>query len=165
MTPFWTDQDETRRYDHYVRAAASDTYPWELDERSDQQHAFASLAWRAGGGPVMSPPYIRSHHLVAGARVYRSSWDGALLATVTLATPPPAPLAKLGRWSGWPTETAGDHYVPVDPYEQQIGAAAGRGCRTCRSRRTLRTWPGSQPRMWTCWWLSSTASSGLRSRR
>jgi hypothetical protein len=117
--------DGESRYGAYVRdAVAADRYAWDMDHDEDRRHEFAALAWRNATGPVMSPGYVRYHHRIRGARVYRSGWDGALLASVTVATPPPAAIARLGTWSDWPTELSGGQYIPVDPYEEQIGNSA-----------------------------------------
>jgi hypothetical protein len=129
--PFTIDRDYDRaqasdgvsRYGHYIRdaVAADHSHVWDYENETDRRHAFAALAWRTATGPVMAPGYVRYHHLILGARVYRSSWNGALLASVQLATPPPAALARLRQWADWPTELRGENYVPVEPYEQQIG--------------------------------------------
>lgn len=117
--------DGHSRYGAYIReAAARDTYAWDLD---DGRAEWSAMAWRAATPPVMAPGYVRYHHLIQGARVYRSDWDGSLLAAVSLATPPPAPLASLRGWRDWPTERSGGEYVPVAPYEEQIGKATGGG--------------------------------------
>ncbi|WP_433474980.1 hypothetical protein ACQPZP_40935 [Spirillospora sp. CA-142024] len=115
--------DGVSRYGHYLReaVAADHGLVWGFEDETDRQHAFAALAWRTATGPVMAPGYVRYHHLILGAEVYRSSWDGALLASVQLATSPPAGLARMRQWADWPTELRGEHYVPVGPYEQQIG--------------------------------------------
>lgn len=113
--------DGESRYGHYAReAAAGDHYAWDLDDDDDRRHAFAALAWRAATGPVMAPGYVRYHHLISGASVFRSSWDGTLTASVELRTPPPAGLAKMTRWRDWPTELRDGEYVPVAPYEEQV---------------------------------------------
>ncbi|MCO6011723.1 hypothetical protein NE236_42935 [Actinoallomurus purpureus] len=120
--------DGESRFGAYVRdAAASNSYAWDLQDAADQRHEFAHLAWMAATPPVMAPGYVRYHHLIKGAHVYRSQWDGSLLASVTLATPPPAALARLRGWQGWPRELSGSEYVPVEPYEEQIGRAASGG--------------------------------------
>lgn len=97
--------DGDSRYGHYVReAAANDRYAWDLDGEDDRRRQFAALAWRAATGPVMAPGYVRYHHLISGASVRRSNWDGTLVASVSLLTPPPAALARLRQWRDWPTE-------------------------------------------------------------
>lgn len=114
--------DAESRFAAYVRdAVARDRYPWETGSTS-AAYEFADLAWRAATPPVMAPGYVRYHHRIRSARVYRSQWDGTLLASVAVATPPPAAIARLRGWGDWPTERQGDgEYAPVDPYEQQIG--------------------------------------------
>ncbi|WP_395111592.1 hypothetical protein [Actinomadura sp. SCN-SB] len=115
--------DGVSRYGHYLRdaLAADRGYVWDFDDETDRRHAFAALAWRAATGPVMAPGYVRYHHLVLGAKVYRSTWAGALLASVQLATSPPAGIARMRQWAGWPTELRCGNYVPVGPDDQQIG--------------------------------------------
>ncbi|MDA8368938.1 MAG: hypothetical protein M0026_03610 [Nocardiopsaceae bacterium] len=115
--------DGHSRFGHYVReAVAADRDPWDSD---DGRAEWAALVWRAATPPVMAPGYVRYHHLIQGARLYRSQWDGALLASVSIATPPPAPLTRLRDWHGWPTELSGGEYVPVDPSERQVSEARG----------------------------------------
>ncbi|MEU8347685.1 hypothetical protein AB0C74_38810 [Spirillospora sp. NPDC048832] len=113
--------DGESRYGHYAREAFStDHYAWDLDEDEDRRRAFAATAWRAATGPVMAPGYVRYHRLISGASVARSHWDGTLTASVDLRTPPPAGLAKMTRWQGWPTELGEEGYIPVEPSEQQV---------------------------------------------
>ncbi|MFG1858934.1 hypothetical protein ACGFJT_44365 [Actinomadura geliboluensis] len=112
--------DGESRYGVYARQiAVGDPGPWDM-AGEDGRHAFASMAWRAATGPVMSPGYVRYHPLISGANVFRSHWDGSLAATVELRTPPPAGLARMHRWRSWPTESNGDEYVPVSPSEQDV---------------------------------------------
>lgn len=75
----------------------------------------------------MAPGYVRHHHLITGSRVYRSRENGQLMASVTVATPPPAEFAKLCQWRDWPTKPRGGNYVPVGPYDAQIERAAPGG--------------------------------------
>lgn len=127
---FWVDReydkdlasDGVSRYGVYAKEAfAANREPWDwFDDPVIAKVDFAATAWRAATGPVMSPGYVRYHHLVTGTRIARSGWDGSLTGYVTLATPQPAGLAKLRRWRGWEYELEGDHYRPQEPYEQQI---------------------------------------------
>lgn len=126
----WIDQgydkdlasDGVSRYGVYAKEAfAANREPWEwFDDPVIAKVDFAATAWRAATGPVMSPGYVRYHHLVTGTRIARSGWDGSLTGYVTLATPQPAGLAMLPRWKSWEDELEGDHYRPTEPYEQQI---------------------------------------------
>jgi hypothetical protein len=115
--------DGVTRFGVYAREAfAADTYPWDLDEDADRR--IASIAWRAATPPVMAPGYVRYHHLITGASISRSGWDGTLNGYVTLVTPPPAAIATMRRWRDWEHELEGDRYRPVGPYEEQISAIA-----------------------------------------
>lgn len=108
------------RYGNYIRdAVARDSGAWDMGE-PDGRHEFASLAWRTGSGPVMSPGYIRYDPMVSGASVYRSPWDGTLVASVALRTPRPRGLAGMAGWRGWPTEWHDGSHVPVAPYERDV---------------------------------------------
>lgn len=113
--------DGESRYGHYVReAVTTDRYPWDLDDDADRRHEFAALAWRAATPPVMAPGYVRYHHLISDARVYRSSWDGTLAASVSVLTPPPATLAQLRGWQSWQIELRDGNHVPIEPSEREI---------------------------------------------
>lgn len=131
----WIDQgydkdlasDGVSRYGVYAKEAfAANREPWDwFDDTPELARIdFAATAWRAATGPVMAPGYVRYHHLVTGTRIARSGWDGSLTGYVSLATPPPAGIAKLHRWRDWESELEGDHYRPVGPYEQQIADVA-----------------------------------------
>jgi hypothetical protein len=121
--------DGVSRYGRYVREAAlGDRHAWDLDDEDERRAEFAGLAWRAATPPAMSPGYVRCHHLITGSRVYRGDEDGSLLASVTVATPPPSDLARLHDWRDWPVEMEGNgRYVPVPPYDTQVGKASPGG--------------------------------------
>jgi hypothetical protein len=92
------------------------------------------FAWRRATGPVMSPGYVRCHARVLAARLKRSSWDGGLVADVTLASAWPEQLTgalvralRLGGpeayWQDWPTEYLGGEITCYhEPSEADVAA-------------------------------------------
>lgn len=107
--PFWIDyeydrdqaSDSTGRYGAYVRQ--DDFDPWTED---DQRVELAAFAWRRATGPVMAPGYVRYHPRITGASLYRSDWDGALIAAVSLITAWPVAFGRLrGQWRDWPSQS------------------------------------------------------------
>jgi hypothetical protein len=128
---FWIDYDYDRarsddgvsRYHSYIRSRISglaEVWDGTYDDAGVKRSEWAAECWRIATGPVMAPGYVRSHPLIQGSRLYRSGWDGALLASVALTVPPPAALVGLPNWGSWPTELSGGDYMPVSPYEEQI---------------------------------------------
>jgi hypothetical protein len=136
-TAFWVDRgydreyasDGISRYGAYLRDAAFE--PW---TDHDRQVEWAVFAWRRATGPVMSPGYVRYHARVQAAQLERSSWDGSLVADVTLVCAWPEQLTgalvkavQLGDreayWQDWPTECrGGDISCYYEPSEADVAA-------------------------------------------
>ncbi|MFC4051181.1 hypothetical protein ACFOY4_15930 [Actinomadura syzygii] len=135
--PFWVDGDYDRdyasdgvsRYGAYVRDRLDTTFAecWDDgDSPAFRLAEFAAAAWRTATGPVMAPGYIRCHSRVLGAQVERSTWDGSLIASVSLVAPWPAELARSAgwrrglSWRDWPTELRGEGHDFVHPSERDV---------------------------------------------
>jgi hypothetical protein len=134
---FWVDRDYDRshasdgisRYSAYLRDASFE--PW---TDNDQAVEWAVFAWERATGPVMSPGYVRYHPGVLAARLGRSSWDGSLVAGVTLVSLWPEEIKtvlsraiRLGDrevfWRDWPIECLGGDTVSYhEPSEADVAA-------------------------------------------
>ncbi|TDD93005.1 hypothetical protein [Actinomadura rubrisoli] len=83
---------------------------------------FACAAWRVATPPVTSPGFVRWHRRVLSATCVRNTWDGSLVAKVTLVSPLPEALTATRAWwrdrgwQGWP-EIFGQF---VEPAEQDL---------------------------------------------
>lgn len=106
--PYWLDVTYDRenantgtrsRYANYLRLnlpAFKEIYS------DDPTVEFAATAWRIANGPIMAPGLVRSHARISSTSVQRSSWDGQLVAEVTLIVPTPAVLTQSRpTTSGW----------------------------------------------------------------
>jgi hypothetical protein len=65
---------------------------------------FTCTAWRLATPPISDPGFVRRHPRVLTARCERNTWDGSLIAHVTLASPLPAALSSSRTWwrdRGW----------------------------------------------------------------
>jgi len=121
---FWIDQD----YDREHAEGAPSRYGTQI-ERNVREFAdawgdiapvgFACTAWRLATTPFLEPGYVRFHRRVLTADCSRNSWDGTLVARVTLVSPWPEPLSRSRTWwrdrgwRSWP-ETFGQFLVPSD---------------------------------------------------
>lgn len=68
--------------------------------------AFACTAWRLATPPLADPGFIRCHHRVLTARCEQNTWDGSLIARITVASPLPSALSTVKTWQhdrGWQT--------------------------------------------------------------
>lgn len=110
---FWIDYDHDRksasdgvsRFHAYVRDRAHQLRQ-ECDWCEDPTVPFAVGVWRIARGPVMVPPLVDSDSRVLNAALSRASWDGSLLADVTVIVPNPTALhnvrpVKGGWFRGW----------------------------------------------------------------
>jgi hypothetical protein len=66
--------------------------------------AFACTAWRLATPPVAVPGFIRCHQRVLTARCEQNTWDGSLIARVSVVSPLPSALSASKAWwhdRGW----------------------------------------------------------------
>ena len=86
---------------------------------------FACAAWRVAIPPVTSPGYVRWHRRILSASCVRNTWDGSLLARVSLVSKLPQALTGSRVWQrdrGWQdwAEVFGQF---VEPTEQDLAKA------------------------------------------
>lgn len=133
---FWIDHeydldrasDGVSRYGAYLRDRRKEFRDHlVIDDGYNTAPEFAALAWRIARGPIMSPPYVRSHRRVISASVGRSNWDGRMVAAVSLVAPRPEALRNARTPGDGPwyndrecTRTWGFE----DPSEQEVARAA-----------------------------------------
>jgi hypothetical protein len=104
--------DGQSRYGAYVRDHARLFDPWQdaPDGVTIDPVEFAMAAFRVATGPIMWPGYVRWRPRVCGYGADRSSQDGRLVVSITLAIR--APLRLPGwAWRGWDRDVAGDRYL------------------------------------------------------
>jgi hypothetical protein len=121
---FWIDQE----YDREHAAGGISRYGTQVERnRLEFDDAwgdiapvgFACAAWRLATPPALDPGYARFHRRVLSADLSRNSWDGTLVARVTLVSPWPEPLTRSRTWwrdrgwRNWP-ETFGQFLMPSD---------------------------------------------------
>jgi hypothetical protein len=121
---FWIDEEYDRehaeagtsRYGTVVERNAGDF----ADSWGDiAPVGFACAAWRLATTPVLDPGYVRFHRRVLTADCRRNTWDGTLVAQVTMVAPWPEPLSRSRTWwrdrgwRNWP-QTFGQFLVPSD---------------------------------------------------
>lgn len=108
--PFWIDWGYDRdyassggsRYRAYVRdrLPSFEEIGRMYDDPKTICRTFAVRAWEVATGPIMAPGLVRAHARVLGTRVYRSEWDGEIIADVRFAVPTPQVLANLSTSTG-----------------------------------------------------------------
>jgi hypothetical protein len=104
--PFWLDWHYDRdradtgtssRYGNYLRQHDHSFNEIYYDNPAVE---FAATAWRIATGPIMSPPLVFCHQRIATARVFRSEWNGEMVANIQLVSPRPQALANARTTSG-----------------------------------------------------------------
>jgi hypothetical protein len=122
---FWIDYEYDQaqagggksRFCTYVRQNRSAFQDIWYDDPTDSAAAFAAAAWRIARGPIMAPPYVRSHHRIMAAQLSRSGWDGGLVADVALVAYRPQSLRDVrhaddGYYGSWRRGLAGTYEMP-----------------------------------------------------
>ena len=80
---------------------------------------FACVAWRLATAPSLEPGYVRLHRRVLSVECERNTWDGTLIARLSVVSSWPNALAGSRVWEhdrgwrNWP-ETFGQYVVPSD---------------------------------------------------
>jgi hypothetical protein len=121
---FWIDHD----YDREHAGAGRSRFGVQVERERAQFDdtwgdiapvGFACTAWRIATPPELDPGYVRFHRRVLTAGLTRNSWDGTLVARVTVVAPWPEPLNRTRTWwrdrgwRNWP-ETFGQFLMPSD---------------------------------------------------
>ncbi|WP_308169508.1 hypothetical protein [Acrocarpospora catenulata] len=84
--------------------------------------AFACAAWMVATPPLADPGFVRWHRRILSAECVRNSWDGTLIARISMVSPAPAALTASRAWwqdrgwHGWP-EIFGQY---VEPAEREL---------------------------------------------
>jgi hypothetical protein len=119
---FWPDEDYdgeyasdgVSRYGAYLRSRAG--YFRDMDgELVTDPLRFAAAAWEIATGPIMAPPYVRSHPRVLYA-VPEFDDEQRLAMVVWLAGPVPPGTGELrAHWRGWDIDSPSGRWVaPFD---------------------------------------------------
>jgi hypothetical protein len=119
---FWPDEDYDReyasdgisRYAAYLRSRYAALFCEDGEPVTDPLR-FAAAAWEVAGGPIMAPPYVRSHPRVLYA-VPEFDDEQHLAMAVWLAGPIPPGTGELcAHWRGWNIDSSSGRWVaPFD---------------------------------------------------